>query len=157
MNDEALRKQLIAALTVGNAHQTFADAVKGFPARHYNTTPANLPYSFWGLLEHVRICQWDILEYIENPDYRYLRFPDDYWPGPGAKADEGSWRATIAGIQADLDALAQIVADPGRDLFAQIPHGQPGHNILREVLIIAKHNSYHIGEFGSLRGIMDLW
>lgn len=157
MSDESIREQLTKALTVAQAHQTFESAIANFPRAHYNSRPPNTPYSFWHLLEHLRIAQADILEYIENPDYRYRKFPDDYWPPPEQAADEIAWRQTIDGFRADLAALTEIVKDPTRDLYAQIPHGQAGHNILREVLVVAAHNSYHIGEFGSLRGTMDLW
>ena len=124
---------------------------------NFNTRPTNLPYSFWHLLEHMRIAQRDILDYIENPDYQYLEFPQDYWPRSEADADEDTWNRTVTEFRRDLAALVEIVSDPSRDLFAQIPHGQPGHSILREAIIVAQHNSYHIGEFGILRATLGLW
>ena len=157
MNSENLRQQLTSALQNRGAHQVFDDAVADFPAAHYNTRPDNLPYSFWHLLEHMRIAQLDILDYIENPNYQYLDFPQDYWPSPKAESDESIWQGTLAAFRDDLSTLAHIVQDPSRDLFAQIPHAQPGHNILREVIIVAQHNSYHIGEFGILRATLGLW
>ena len=157
MNDSALRLQLINALQNRQAHQVFDDIVAGFPALHFNTRPEGLPYSLWHLLEHMRIAQADILDYIENPNYQYLNFPQDYWPPPEAEADEPAWQATLEAFRDDLSALVSIVRDPSRDLFAQIPQGQPGHNILREVIIVAQHNSYHIGEFGILRATLGLW
>ncbi len=157
MDDQHLREQLINALAKRQAHQLFDTVVNDFPAEHYNTRPTNLPYSFWRLLEHIRITQWDILDYIENADYLYLKFPDDYWPDPNVEADAERWNKTIGSIRANLQSLVDIVKDPSRDLCAQIPHGKRGHTILREVLVIAAHNSYHIGEFGILRGTMDLW
>jgi len=157
MNDTHVRQQLVNALTVQQAHMLFDDAVKDFPAEHYNTKPANTPYSFWHLLEHIRITQWDILDYIENSDYQYRKFPDEYWADPNSVTDGAGWQATIDQFHADLNALIAIVRDPQRDLYAQIPHGQNGHTILREINIIATHNAYHIGEFGILRGVMDLW
>jgi len=157
MNDHHLREQLVNALVKRQAHQRFDQVVGDFPKAHFNTRPVNIPYSFWHLLEHIRICQWDILDYIENPDYQYLSFPDDYWPDLNMEADAATWNETIAAFRADLQSLINIVNDPTRDLCAQIPHGQPGHTILREILVVAAHNSYHIGEFGILRGTLGLW
>ncbi len=157
MNDHHLREQLVNALAKRQAHQSFDQALQDFPENHFNTRPANLPYSFWHLLEHIRIAQWDILDYIENPNYRYPSFPDDYWPDLNTKAEAVSWNETITGFRHDLQALINIVKDPSRELCAQIPHAQPGHSILREILVIAAHNSYHIGEFGILRGTLGLW
>ena len=129
MSETQLRGQLINALRIRQAHQLLDDVVKDFPPAHYNTRPPHVPYSFWQLLEHLRIAQWDILDYIENPDYQYLQFPQDYWPDPDAEADERDWQRTISEFHRDLEALVDIVGDPARDLFAQIPHGQPGHSI----------------------------
>ena len=157
MNDNHLREQLVNALTKRQAHQTYDQVVADFPAAHFNRRPPNAPYSFWQLLEHIRITQWDILDYIENPGYQYRKFPDEYWPDEDAEADAEIWQRTIEHTRADLRSLVAIVKDPQRDLLAQIPHGQPSHTILREILIIASHNAYHIGEFGILRGSLDLW
>ncbi len=124
MDDQHLREQLINALAKRQAHQLFDTVVNDFPAGHYNTRPTNLPYSFWCLLEHIRITQWDILDYIDNPDYQYLKFPDDYWSDPDLEADAERWNKTIGSIRADLLSLVDIVKDPARDLCAQIPHGK---------------------------------
>lgn len=157
MNDQPIRQQLVKVLAARQAHQLFETAVENFPAAHYNTKPPNAPYSFWQLLEHLRIAQADILNYILNADYQYLNFPDDYWPPADALADSAAWQATIDRFLADRASLCAIVQDPARDLTAQLPHGESGHSILREILVVAAHNSYHIGEFGSLRGTMGLW
>ena len=157
MNEERLRQELVNALVARQAHQLFETAVEGFPPAHYNTKPAGLPYSFWHLLEHIRIAQADILDYIENPQYQYLNFPEDYWSPSDSIADAADWQTTIHAFLADRASLVAIVQDPARDLSAQIPHGEAGHSILREILIVAAHNSYHIGEFGILRGTMGLW
>lgn len=157
MNDQHLRQQLVNALIKRQAHQSFETAIDGFPAAHYNTKPPNTPYSFWHLLEHMRITQADILDYIVNPSYQYLNFPDDYWLPADAQADQAEWLGAIDRFLADRAALVAIVQDPTRDLTAQLPHGQAGHTILREILVIAAHNAYHIGEFGILRGMMGLW
>lgn len=157
MNDQHVREQLINALTRQQAHQLFDDVVKDFPAEHYNTRPNNVPYTFWHLIEHIRIAQWDILDYIVNPDYAYRDFPAGYWPDPSAIANEVAWQHTINSFRTDLQALVDIINDPQTDLYAQIPHAQPGHTILREINIVATHNAYHIGELGILRGVMGLW
>ena len=157
MNDKHLRQQLVNALIVRQAHQSLDDAIAGFPAAHFNTRPPSLSYTFWHLLEHMRIAQFDILDYIQNPDYAYRKFPEDYWPSTDAQADEASWQDTIARFKADLAELVAIAQDPARDLVAQIPHGEPGHSTLREILVVAAHNSYHIGEFGILRATLGLW
>ena len=157
MNDQHIRQQLVNALSARQAHQQFETAIAGFPPGRINTKPPNAPYSFWQLLEHMRIAQADILDYIENPDYQYLTFPDDYWRPADDQADGAAWRGTIDNFLADRDALIAIVQDPARDLTAQIPHGENGHTILREILVVAAHNAYHIGEFGILRGTLGLW
>ena len=154
---QPLRQQLVNALVARQAHQVFETAVAEFPPAHFNTKPPNTPYSFWQLLEHLRIAQADILDYIVNAEYQYLSFPDDYWLPTDAQADGAAWQSTIDAFLADRAALIEIIQDPARDLTAQIPHGQAGHSILREVLVVAAHNSYHIGEFGSLRGTLGLW
>lgn len=157
MNDAHVREQLVNALSKRQAHMLFDDAVKDFPVEHYNTHPANTPYSFWHLLEHIRITQWDILDYIQNPDYQYREFPDEYWSPRDAETDDAGWHKTINEFHSDLQSLIDIVNAPTTDLYAQIPHAQLGHTILREINIVATHNAYHIGEFGILRGVMDLW
>lgn len=157
MSDAHIRQQLVNALVLRQAHLGFETAVADFPSAHYNTRIPNADYSVWHLLEHLRITQADILDYIENPNYQYLKWPEAYWPAPTEAADETRWRATIEAFETDRAALVDIVKDPARDLCAQIPHGQAGHSILREILVIAAHNSYHIGELGSLRGTLGLW
>ncbi|MAU10766.1 MAG: hypothetical protein CL607_13160 [Anaerolineaceae bacterium] len=157
MNDQHVREQLINALTKQQAHQMFDDVIKDFPAEHYNTFPTNVPYSFWHLLEHIRIAQWDILDYIVNPEYQHRDWPVGYWPAPDSQAAEEMWQNTVSGFRSDLQKLVQIVEDPQQDLYAQIPHAHPGHTILREINIVATHNAYHIGEMGILRAVMGLW
>ena len=116
-----------------------------------------MSYSFWHLIEHLRITQWDILDYIRNPDYVAPEFPKGYWPEPSTRTDLAGWNRTITQFNADLDALVAITKDPKTDLYAQIPHGIEGHNILREIIIIGEHNAYNTGELGILRGVMGLW
>jgi hypothetical protein len=155
--DQVLRQQLENMLVKRQAHMTFEDAVAGFPEAHINTRPPHVDYSFWHLLEHLRICQYDILDYIRNPRYQALAFPDGYWPDKETDTDLAGWQRTIDLFLADRQALVDIINDPETDLYAPIPHGWDGHNILREILVVADHNAYHLGELGVLRQTMNLW
>ena len=154
--DNALREQLLHLLRGGNAHLTFDDAVADFPPERMNDVPPHVPYTPWHLLEHIRLAQWDILDFMRNPNYREMAWPDDYWPAPDARADQTTWDTTLAGFRADLAAIEAIAADPQTDLDARIPHGD-GQTILREILLVADHNAYHIGEFAILRQVMQTW
>jgi len=156
--DRELRNQLARMLIVRQAHMDFKDAVADFPEEHINTRPPNVGYSFWHLLEHMRLAQLDILEYIQADDYRWPSFPDDYWPEVTAETDLAGWRRTIDDFLAGRQQLVAIVNNPEVDLFAPLPNsGEHGHNILREINIVANHNAYHTGELGILRGVMGLW
>ncbi len=157
-DDKELRKQLVAMLTIRQAHMDFEDAVANFPEEHINTRPPKCDYSFWHLLEHMRICQKDILDYIQADDYRWPDFPADLWPDKSAETDLAGWQQTIGSFYADRQALVDIINDPDVDLLAPLPNsGKYRHNILREINIIAGHNAYHTGELGILRQIMGLW
>jgi hypothetical protein len=155
--DQALREHLLNLLSGRGAHMPFEDAVANFPGEHFNTKPPNVDYTPWQLIEHLRITQLDILEYIRNPDYASPSWPVGYWPDPDAQADTAAWNGTIGAFQSDLEALKNIARDPNTDLTTPIPHAQPGHTVLREVLIVADHNSYHVGELGILRQVMKIW
>lgn len=157
MTDQILRQQLVNQLTKRQAHMLFEDAVANFPTEQINARIPDAEYTIWHIVEHLRICQWDILDYIINPDYQHPTFPDDLWPAKDATTDLDGWNHSIAQFLADRQALVDIVNDPTNDLYAQIPHAADGHNILREILIIAQHNAYHIGELGGLRQSMRLW
>ena len=153
MSEQHIRGQLVNMLTVGQAHMMFEDAVCNFPPDEINARAANVEYTFWHLLEHLRICQWDILDYIRNPNYKELTFPDDLWPAREAATDLSGWQKTIQQFLSDRAEIIAIINDPQTDLYSPIPHGYDGHTILREILIVADHNAYHIGEFGILRHI----
>lgn len=157
MSDQQIRQQLVNLLTKPQAHMLFDDAIKDFPMAHINTRPTGVEYTFWHLLDHLRICQWDILDYCRNSHYQHLKFPDDLWQARDAKTDESGWKKTIAQFHSDHAELVALVKNPNTDLFAPIPHGYDGHTIFREILVVADHNAYHIGEFGILRHIMGLW
>ncbi|MEP7285579.1 MAG: DinB family protein [Chloroflexota bacterium] len=157
MSDQHVREQLVNTLTVGQAHMTFEDAIKGFPLAHINTHPTNVDYSFWHLLEHLRICQRDILDYSHNPNYQELDFPNDLWPARDAVTDAAGWQHTIDQFRTDLATIIALIQNPQTDLYSPIPHGYGGHTIFREILVVADHNAYHIGEFGILRQIVSIW
>jgi hypothetical protein len=153
---EGLRSELIRLLQGHDARMSWDEAVAAFPAEAMNAFPPNVVYTPWHLLEHVRLTQRDILEYIVNRDYMEPRWPDDYWPAREATATAEHFAATLEGFRTDNEALQALVADPATDLLAVIPN-TPGHTILREVRVVGDHNSYHIGEFAVLRQIMGTW
>lgn len=154
--DQVIREQLLALLDGGNAHMPFEQAVADYPEQHFNTQPANVSYTPWHILEHLRISQWDILEFIRDPDHVSPQWPMGYWPDPAAAANWEQWHSTISSFLSDLQDLRDIVADLETDLYAQIPHA-PGYTIFREIIVVSDHNAYHIGEFAVLRQIMGTW
>ncbi len=154
--DAVIRKELLALLSGGNAHMEFDEALDRFPIREINTKAPNVPYTPWHFLEHVRIAQWDILEFIRNPDHVSPDYPEGYRPSPDKEADAAQWKKTIKGFRADLKALENIVKDEKTDFFAPIPHAKD-YTIFREILLAADHNAYHIGEFAMLRQVLDIW
>jgi hypothetical protein len=153
---DALRRQLIQLLDGVGAHMPWDEAVADFPAEAMNAFPPNVDYTPWQLLEHVRITQADILDYIVNRDYVEIEWPREYWPPRDATASPEQFAETLGGFERDRAALRAIVADPETDLFAVIP-GTPGHTIIREVRIVGDHNAYHVGEFAVLRQVMGTW
>jgi len=155
-SDQVVRQQLLFLLRGGNAHMTFDEAIAGFPLDSVNRRPANVPYTPWHILEHMRITQWDILEFIRNPGHVSPQWPEGYWPRPDEEADAGRWQKTMDDFRADMKALQDLVADPDTDLYAPLPHA-PDYTILREILLVADHNAYHLGEFAVLRQVMGTW
>jgi len=151
-----LREQLLHLLRGGNAHMSFDEAVADFPMRFINARPPNVPYTPWHLIEHLRIAQWDILEFVRNPAHVSPDWPEGHWPPREAQADRQTWDNTIAAFREDLQAVQDMAADPAIDLFAAIPHA-PSYTIFREILLVADHNAYHIGEFAILRQVMGTW
>jgi len=154
--DSVLREQLLALLRGGNAHMTFDQAVADFPPNQINSCPPNVPYTPWHLLEHMRIAQWDILEFIRTPNHVSPPWPTAYWPAPDERADPTQWDKTLRDFRADLRALEELIQHPYTDLFSDLPHAK-GYNILREILLVADHNAHHLGEFAILRQIMGTW
>ncbi|HEV8194969.1 MAG TPA: DinB family protein [Ktedonobacterales bacterium] len=150
------REELIFLLTRGNAHMGFEEAVADFPEAAMNTPFPNGTYTPWHLLEHIRLTQWDILDFVRNPAYQERNWPDDYWPSTDKQATREDWFKTIRLFLADRQALKELVADPATDLNATIPHGS-GQTVTREILVVADHNAYHTGEFAIMRQVMGTW
>lgn len=155
-NEKAIRSHLLSLLQGGNAHVTFEDAVKGFPESRINERVEGIPYSAWQLLEHMRISQYDILDFVRNPKYKYMEWPKDYWPAKGKKATKGDWEKSIAMFKRDSRELQKIARDSKTDLYSKIPHGE-GQTVFREILLVADHNAYHLGEFVVIRRALGIW
>lgn len=155
-SDSALREQLVQLLNGGNAHVAFDDAVKDLPPALWGKQPRDLPYSPWMLLEHMRIAQWDILEFSRNPKYVSRKFPEDYWPPEAQPANPSSWQQSVKSFRADLKAMEELIRDVKADLHKPFPWGE-GQTLLREALVLADHNAYHLGEFVVLRRLLGAW
>lgn len=152
----SLRQHLLELLRGGNAHLNFEEALAGLPPTLRGARPHGLPYSPWRLLEHMRIAQWDILEFSRNPEHVSPEFPAGYWPEGDAPPDDKAWQKSIRKFRADLKAMQDLVEDPAIDLLAPIPHGD-GQTILREALLVADHNSYHLGQMVTVRRLLGVW
>ncbi len=155
-SDHALREHLLYLLRGGGAHVGFEEAIAGFPADLRGVKPSNLPFSGWGLLEHLRIAQWDILEFSVNPKHVSPAWPDGYWPEGDAPPSDATWEKSIRQFRRDLKRMEALVANPRTDLYAPIPHGE-GQTILREALLVADHNAYHLGQLVSVRRLLGAW
>ncbi|MGO9436965.1 MAG: DinB family protein [Terracidiphilus sp.] len=155
-NDSALREHLISLLTGGNAHVTFDDAVKNLPVELRGKRPKGAEYSPWQLLEHLRIAQWDILEFSRDAKHKSPKWPEEYWPKSPAPPDEKAWDKSVRAFRKDLKALCALVTDEKTDLYVKIPHGD-GQTILREALLTADHNAYHIGQLVLVRKLLGAW
>lgn len=155
-NENKLREQLIELLKSGNAHADFELAVKDMPFGLRGTRPDGAAHSPWEILEHLRIAQWDILEFTRNAKHVSPDFPTGYWPDKQIPPDEKSWDRSANAFRADLSAMAKLIEDESTDLFAPIPHGD-GQTVLREALVLADHNAYHVGELILLRRLLGAW
>ncbi|MHB1022357.1 MAG: DinB family protein [Acidobacteriaceae bacterium] len=152
-HDTSLREHLFYLLQDGGAHLDFAAAVKDMPVHLQGVRPQGSPHSPWELLEHMRIAQWDILEFMRNPKHLSPEFPEGYWPDTQPPPQEQAWNESVQAFRADLKAIVAIAADKSMDLYARIPHGD-GQTILRELLLVADHNAYHLGQFVLLRRML---
>jgi len=153
--DQVLREQLRDLLKGGNAHIRFDQAVSGFPLEAINRRLPNATYTVWHLLEHLRIVQWDILEFVRNPRHVSPDFPAGYWPPVDETATPGRWKKTIKGFRADLQAVEDLVLDPQTKFFRPIPHAKE-YTVFREVLLVADHNAYHTAEIVTLRRVLGM-
>jgi hypothetical protein len=151
-----LREHLVSLLRGGSAHLDFESATADLPENLRGARPSGLPHTPWRLVEHMRIAQWDILKFSIDPHHVSPEFPDGYWPIGDAPPDPSAWDQTIAAFRADLEAMQRLVADPATDLFAPIPGGQ-GQTILREALLVADHNAYHLGQLVVVRRLLGAW
>ena len=155
--DDALRAQLAKLLDWQEAHVTFDAAVKGIPPAKRGTAPRGWAFSAWQLVEHIRIAQADILDFCNNPNYEHrMKWPDDYWPKSPAPPSGAAWTRALAAIRRDRAAMQQLAASPAIDLLATIPHGT-GQTYLREILLVADHAAYHVGQIVALRRQLGLW
>jgi hypothetical protein len=155
-HEDRLREHLLELLGGGHAHLNFDAAVAGLPPELRGTRPPRLPHTPWRLLEHMRIAQWDILRFCIDPHHVSPEFPEGYWPAGDAPPDPDAWDRSVAAFRADLKAMMDLVADPKTDLFAPLPHGQ-GQTVLREALLVADHNAYHLGQFVTVRRLLGAW
>lgn len=156
MSDPILRNHLVYLLQGGDAHLHFEQAIADLPEQLRGAKVDGVPYTLWRLLEHMRLCQWDILQFSRDPEHVSPEFPDGYWPQSDAPPDAQSWDRSVQAFQQDLQAMIDLVAAPQTDLYAPIPHGD-GQTILREALLVADHNAYHLGQLVVLRRCLGAW
>jgi uncharacterized damage-inducible protein DinB len=153
---DPLRAQLARLLDWHEAHAGFDGAVADLPPDLRGRTAPGVPHSIWQLVEHLRIAQHDILDFCVNANYREMAWPDDYWPKSPAPPNDTAWEESLAAYRRDREAMKQLALDPTRDLFARIPHGS-GQTYLREVLLVADHGAYHVGQIVQLRRLLGSW
>ncbi len=152
----ALRDHMVALLEGGDAHVQFDEAVADWPSELRGAKPAGQPFTPWRLLEHIRISQWDIVEFTTSAKHVSPDWPSGYWPADDAPPDARAWDESVAQVRRDRRAMKRIVTNPNTDLFARLPHGT-GQTVLREALVLADHNSYHLGQLVLLRRLLGAW
>lgn len=156
MPDKAITDQLESMLTQANAHVTFDQSVENIPFEKLGLKPESLPYNIWMLVEHIRITQEDILDFSINPNYKTLKWPEEYWPHQQAPNDKGSWQNSLRQIQQDRSEFINLLKKADTDLFVPFAHGD-GQNLFREALLIADHTSYHTGQIILIRKLLNDW
>jgi hypothetical protein len=149
-------QDLEKALTGGNAHASFDDAVRDLPHDLLGNIPNGLPYSIWQLVEHIRITQWDILEFSRNPHHTSPHWPDDYWPQEKAPAKSVDWKKSLDQIAADRKAFIALLHKAGEEIYTPFSHGD-GQSLFRQAVLIVDHTSYHTGEIIVLRRLLKSW
>ena len=152
--DRLLREHVLYLLRGGGAHIKFEEALKDFPDQLFNARAEGVPYTPWQLLEHMRLAQWDIVEFSRSAAHVSPRWPEGYWPDKTFEAGEEDWRRSVEGFRADLRAMEALVEEAANDLYAEIPHGT-GQTLLREALLVADHNAYHLGALVTLRRALE--
>ncbi|MGA8490995.1 MAG: DinB family protein [Terriglobales bacterium] len=154
--DKALREHVVYLLEGGGAHAKFDDVVAGIKPEVFGQKPAGLPHSLWMLLEHLRIAQRDILEFSRNPKHVSPGWPEGYWPETDTPPSAAAWNTSVKKFRQDLKAMQKLVGDPKTNLFARIPWGD-GQTVLREALLVADHNAYHLGQMLDVRRMLGAW
>lgn len=154
--DRALRQHLLNLLDGRSAHLDFDAVMKDWPVKLRGAKPRGQPFTAWRLLEHLRIAQWDILEFSRDPKHVSPEWPAGYWPRGDAPPDKTAWDKSVRAFRRDLKAMKDLVAKPSTNLYARIPHGE-GQTILREALLVADHNAYHLGQLLMLRRLLGAW
>ena len=154
--EKALRQLLSKLLEWGDAHVDFDTAVAGIPAKVRGVRPPGAPHSLWQLVEHLRLAQFDILDFCVNAQYEEKKWPDDYWPAAAAPPTARAWNASVARFAADRRALQKLAVNPKIDLTARIPHGS-GQTYLRELVLVADHTAYHVGQLVLVRQQLGIW
>ena len=155
-NRKFIADELISLIEKGNAHASFEDSVAGMSIDLLTTVPEGLPYSVWGLAEHIRITQWDILKFSSGPGHESPKWPDEYWPAAVDKIEKEQWESILADISKDRQRFFDLLQDETSDLYKPFPYGD-GQNIFREALLIADHTSYHTGEIIIIRRLLNDW
>ncbi len=156
MSDTALREHVAALLAWNDAHATLERTVEGVPDDQWTARAPGIPHNLWELLEHIRITQHDILDFCRNPRYAPPKWPDDYWPDPSSRPSASDIAAKVEAYRKDRDALTALAANRHVDLFSRIPHGT-GQTYLRELLLVADHTSYHLGQMVTVRRALGNW
>jgi len=151
---DPLRQHITNLLTKAEAHVDLRDALKNFPRELRGRKPDGAPHTPWQLLEHIRIAQWDILEFSRSAKHKSPKWPDEYWPKTDAPPSNNAWDKSVKQVLADLETMTALVTDPKRDLIAKIPHAD-GQTLLREALLVADHNAYHLGQLVMVRRILE--
>jgi hypothetical protein len=155
-DDRLLRRQLVEVIRKGSAHAPFESVVKGLAPRLRGASHREVPYTPWQLVEHMRIAQWDILEFCRNGSHVSPPWPEGYWPETEAPPTGRAWQECIRSFLRDRKAMERLIGDPATDLFASVPH-ENGPPILREALLVADHNAYHLGQLVVLRRLLGAW
>jgi Mn-containing catalase len=156
MNDKALREHIVNLLGGEGAHLNFDEAIAGLPKEFRSKKARGIPHTPWRLLEHMRIAQRDILEFCTNPKYKEMKWPEDYWPKGDGPENDAEWKRSVESFHRDIERMKALVSNPKTDLFAKIPWGD-GQTYLREALLVADHNAYHVGELVAVRRALGAW